>query len=108
MNDRTGVLLESAADPDPLEQFRRWYADAEAAGIRAPNAMALATATPSGAPSVRMVLLKGFDDGRFMFFTGEPEGRRAGVEPARRAAVLLGSARSAGSHRRHCRARDLD
>jgi pyridoxamine 5'-phosphate oxidase len=89
VNDRTGVLLESAADPDPLEQFRQWYADAESTGIRAPNAMVLATATSSGAPSARMVLLKGFDDGRFVFFTGY-ESRKAGdLESNPRGALLF-------------------
>jgi pyridoxamine 5'-phosphate oxidase len=70
VDDRAGVLREADADRDPLEQFRRWYADAEAAGIRAPHAMALATATPDARPSVRMVLLKGFDEDGFVFFTG--------------------------------------
>jgi pyridoxamine 5'-phosphate oxidase len=89
VNDRTGVLLKSAADPDPLEQFRQWYADAESTGIRAPNAMVLATATSSGAPSARMVLLKGFDDGRFVFFTGY-ESRKAGdLESNPRGALLF-------------------
>jgi pyridoxamine 5'-phosphate oxidase len=50
-------LRKSAVDPDPLEQFLRWYADAERAEIRAPHAMALATSTADGAPSLRMVLL---------------------------------------------------
>ena len=62
MDNRADVLLEDDVDPDPLGQFRRWYADAETAGIRAPHAMALATATSDGAPSVRMVLLKDVDD----------------------------------------------
>ena len=53
MAERVGVLLETNVSADPLEQFHRWFADAEAAGIRAPHAMALATATPDGAPSVR-------------------------------------------------------
>ena len=52
--ERTGVLLESDVDANPLEQFRRWFAEAEAAGIRAPHAMALASAAADGAPSVRM------------------------------------------------------
>lgn len=64
---------------DPLEQFRRWFAEAEAADIRAPHAMALATAGGAdGAPSARMVLLKGADAEGFVFFTGY--GSRKGVE----------------------------
>lgn len=78
MNERAGVLLESEVDPDPLVQFRRWYDDAGSAGIRVPHAMALATATLQGAPSVRMVLLKGFDANGFVFFTGYVS--RKGVE----------------------------
>ncbi|MGH3009109.1 MAG: pyridoxamine 5'-phosphate oxidase [Gaiellaceae bacterium] len=53
---------------EPLEQFRRWYAEA-AAAIEVPEAMALATATPDGSPSVRMVLLKRFDEHGFVFHT---------------------------------------
>ena len=53
---------------DPLEQFRRWFAEAEAA-VDVPEAMALATATTDGAPSVRMVLLKGFDERGLVFYS---------------------------------------
>jgi pyridoxamine 5'-phosphate oxidase len=86
--ERTGVLQESAVDPDPLEQFRRWYADAEAAEIRAPHAMTLATASPDGAPSARMVLLKGADEAGFVFFTGYVS-RKAGELDANPRAALL-------------------
>ncbi len=89
MNERSGALLERDVAGDPLDQFRRWYADAEAAGIRAPHAMALATASADGAPSVRMVLLKGADGRGFVFFTGY--GSRKGGELAAnpRAALLF-------------------
>jgi len=53
---------------DPLEQFRSWYAEA-AAALDVPEAVALATATPTGAPSVRMVLLKGFDERGLVFYS---------------------------------------
>jgi pyridoxamine 5'-phosphate oxidase len=53
---------------DPLEQFRRWYDEASAA-VDVPEAMALATAAPTGSPSVRMVLLKGFDERGLVFFS---------------------------------------
>jgi pyridoxamine 5'-phosphate oxidase len=86
--ERTGVLLETSVPADPLGQFRRWFADAEAAGIRAPHAMALATATPGGAPSVRMVLLKGTDDDSFVFFTGYGS-RKGGELDANPQAALL-------------------
>src|SRR6185369_16827536 len=54
---------------DPITRFRRWYRRADAAGAPLPDAMALATATRDGRPSVRFVLLKGVDDSGFVFFT---------------------------------------
>jgi pyridoxamine 5'-phosphate oxidase len=54
---------------DPLQQFNAWFAVALAANILNVNAMSLATATPDGKPSVRIVLLKGFDERGFAFFT---------------------------------------
>jgi pyridoxamine 5'-phosphate oxidase len=89
MTERTGVLLESELDGDPLRQFGRWFAGAESAGIRAPHAMALATAMPAGAPSVRMVLLKGFDDAGFVFFTGYVSRKAVELEANPRAALLF-------------------
>jgi pyridoxamine 5'-phosphate oxidase len=62
-------LSENDLHTDPIEQFRRWFEEAVAAGIREPNAMTLATATPDGRPSARMVLLKGFDSRGFTFYT---------------------------------------
>jgi pyridoxamine 5'-phosphate oxidase len=81
-------LVEQDVDPDPLAQFRRWYADAEAAGMRVPEAMALATATPEGAPSVRMVLLKDAGPRGFAFYTNL-ESRKAGELAANPRAALL-------------------
>ncbi|MFU8888694.1 MAG: pyridoxamine 5'-phosphate oxidase [Trueperaceae bacterium] len=66
---REGVLELADLDPDPLRQFEAWLADAVAAGLLEPNAMGLATVEPDGAPSLRMVLLKGLEDGRFVFYT---------------------------------------
>jgi pyridoxamine 5'-phosphate oxidase len=62
-------MLEQEVHADPVEQFKRWYAEAVEAGVELPDAMALATATPDGAPSARMVLLKGVDERGFLFFT---------------------------------------
>jgi pyridoxamine-phosphate oxidase len=87
--DRTGFLLEFDVDPDPLEQFRRWFAEAAEAGIRAPEAMALATASPMGAPSVRMVLLKSFDEHGFVFFTGYVSRKAGELDSNPRAALLF-------------------
>jgi pyridoxamine 5'-phosphate oxidase len=62
-------LSEAEAGDDPLELFRRWFADADAAGQHEPNAMTLATATPDGRPSARIVLLKIADERGLAFFT---------------------------------------
>jgi len=82
-------LRKSSVDPDPLEQFRRWYAEADGAGIKAPQAMALATAAADGAPSVRMVLLKGADEHGFVFFTGYVSRKAAELDANPRAALLF-------------------
>jgi pyridoxamine 5'-phosphate oxidase len=58
-----------SAPPDPIALFGKWFEAAQAAGTPLPEAMALATATRSGAPSVRMVLHRGFSRGGFVFFT---------------------------------------
>lgn len=72
----TGGLSELAARDDPIGLFREWFAEAEASGLLLPESMALATATAEGAPSVRMVLLKGVDERGFRFFTNY-ESRKA-------------------------------
>ncbi|MCM8746358.1 pyridoxamine 5'-phosphate oxidase [Thermomicrobium sp. CFH 73360] len=74
---------------DPLEQFLRWYREAEETGLRYPNAMALATATGDGWPSVRMVLLRAVDEHGFVFYTNLES--RKGQELAKnpRAALLF-------------------
>lgn len=71
-------LPDARPDEDPLALFRLWYAAAERAGIYLPEAMALGTATPDGLPAVRMVLLKGFDERGFTFFTSYES--RKGIE----------------------------
>jgi pyridoxamine 5'-phosphate oxidase len=62
-------LDESAVDPDPIVQFRSWFDQATEAGLPEPYAATLATATPEGRPSARIVLMRGFDDRGFTFFT---------------------------------------
>ena len=64
-----GTLEISDVLPDPTEQFRVWFQNASDQGLPEPNAMSLATATADGRPSARIVLLKGFDDRGFAFFT---------------------------------------
>ena len=61
---------------DPMVQFRRWFEDAEAEGIHLANAIALATADAEGRPAVRHVLLRGFDERGFVFYTNY-ESRKA-------------------------------
>jgi pyridoxamine 5'-phosphate oxidase len=63
---------------DPLALFREWFAAAEKEEVNDPNGMALATATPDGRPSVRMVLLKDFDERGFVFYTNFES--RKGIE----------------------------
>jgi pyridoxamine 5'-phosphate oxidase len=70
-------LAESDLDADPIVQFGRWFGDALAANLPEPNAMTLATATPEGRPSARMVLLKGYDARGFVLFT-HYDGRKGG------------------------------
>ncbi|WP_160000196.1 pyridoxamine 5'-phosphate oxidase [Roseomonas sp. 18066] len=59
------------AATDPYALFRAWMAEAEASEANDPNAMSLATSTPEGFPSVRIVLLKGLDERGFVFFTNK-------------------------------------
>ncbi len=80
-------LHEKDCDPDPFKQFDRWFAEAKKLSLQYPEAMALATATPSGAPSVRMVLLKGVDANGFCFFTNYES--RKGDELAQNPQVSL-------------------
>ena len=73
---------------DPLEQFRRWFAEAGAA-VEVPEAMALATATADGAPSVRMVLLKGFDERGLVFYSHHTSRKGRELEANPQAALLF-------------------
>lgn len=63
------TVTESSETNDPIAEFKTWLADAEASEPINPNGVALATSTPDGTPSVRMVLLKGVDERGFVFYT---------------------------------------
>lgn len=63
-----GALSEQQVDPNPIEQFREWFKEALESEVREPNAMVLSTAI-NHQPSSRVVLLKGFDNDGFVFFT---------------------------------------
>lgn len=69
-------LQKSDVAPEPIDQFRKWFEDVLNANLHEPNAMTLATATPDGKPSARVVLLKGYDERGFVFYTNY-EGRKA-------------------------------
>ncbi len=88
MDERARPLERDDLDPDPLRQFGDWFR--EAAGVvRAPEAMAVATATREGAPSLRMVLLKGFDERGFVFYSGYDSRKGRELTENSRAALLL-------------------
>ena len=82
-------LDEKDVSRDPIAEFARWFAEAQAAEVEEPNAMVLATATPDGAPSARVVLLKGFDERGFVFFTDYRSQKGAELEANPRAALVL-------------------
>ncbi|MHB1534462.1 MAG: pyridoxamine 5'-phosphate oxidase [Acidimicrobiales bacterium] len=82
------ALRRGDLDPDPIGQFGRWYADAEAAGQPERDAMALATATLDGVPSLRWVLLKGVGPEGFVFYTNAHS--RKGAELAANPVAALG------------------
>jgi pyridoxamine 5'-phosphate oxidase len=74
---------------DPIEQFRRWLDDADAAGVPLPNAMALATADADGQPSVRHVLLRGLDARGFAFYTHRTSRKGTELAANPRAALVF-------------------
>ena len=82
-------LDERDVAPDPVAMFARWFAEARAADVAEPNAMTLATASADGAPSARMVLLKGVDDGGFVFFTDYRSRKAAELDANPRAALVF-------------------
>ncbi len=84
-----GGLAESDLTPDPLAMVRRWLADAAAGGIREPNAMVVSTADADGAPSSRVVLLKGLDEHGFVFFTNYGSDKGVELEANPRCALLF-------------------
>ena len=81
-------LREADVAADPIEQFRRWFRDAEEAGIADYDAMVVATADAAGAPSARVVLLRGFDDAGFRFYTSYDSAKGADLAANPRAALV--------------------
>jgi pyridoxamine 5'-phosphate oxidase len=88
MSDRAQPLRRADLQADPLAQFRRWY-DEAAAVVEFPEAVALATASAEGFPSVRMVLAKGFDERGFRFHTGLGSRKAGELADTGRGALLF-------------------
>jgi pyridoxamine 5'-phosphate oxidase len=82
-------LDESSVGPDPLVEFGRWFEEALKAKVLEANAMTLATASKDGAPSARTVLLKGFDERGFVFFTDYRSQKGAELKRNPRAALVF-------------------
>lgn len=89
MSDHGKPLREQDVAPDPLSQFAAWEHDAREAGLRMPEAAALATATPDGVPSLRMVLVKGFDEQSFVFFSNYTSAKGRELEHNPHAALMF-------------------
>jgi pyridoxamine 5'-phosphate oxidase len=89
MSDHAIPLREDQAAADPLRQFEAWLADAQASTVRETGAAALATASADGSPSVRMVLVKSFDQQGFVFYSNyaSRKGHELALNP--RAALLF-------------------
>jgi pyridoxamine 5'-phosphate oxidase len=85
---RARPFLDTDLEADPLRLFERWYAEA-AAVVPLPEAMALATASTDGAPSLRMVLLKEYGLDGFVFHTGYESRKAAELEANPQAALLF-------------------
>src|SRR5688572_6588053 len=82
-------LDESQMAGDPVAQFDKWFKQALSAGVVEPNAMTLATADAAGAPSARIVLLKGYDERGFMFCTNYDSRKGEELEENPRAALCF-------------------
>jgi pyridoxamine 5'-phosphate oxidase len=81
-------LSETESDPDPVEQFRRWFAQIRDLEVD-PTAFALATATRDGRPSVRTVLLKDVDAGGFVFYTNYNSRKAREIAESGRVSLLF-------------------
>lgn len=82
-------LDEREVAREPIAQFREWFDAAVASGMREPNAMTLATVGPGGRPSARVVLLKGYDEAGFVFFTNYTSRKAVELEACGFAALVF-------------------
>lgn len=83
------TLSEADAPANPLTLFERWFLAAESAKLPEPSAMALATSTADGQPDARMVLLRGFDERGFVFYTNYQSRKAAELMQNPRAALVF-------------------
>ena len=83
------ALTEADALDDPIQQFSLWFGEALKSELLDTNAMTLATASRDGVPSARIVLLKGFDDAGFVFFTNYESAKARDLEGNPQACLLL-------------------
>ena len=89
MIDISEELDERVIDRDPINQFKRWFDDAVVSGMKLPEAMTLATATPEGGPSARVVLLKDVDNDGFVFYTNYRSAKARDLEANPQAALVF-------------------
>lgn len=82
-------IPEADEGRDPIELFQAWFHAARDSGMLLPESMALATATPDGVPSVRMVLLKGVDERGFVFYTNYESRKAVELEANPRASLCF-------------------
>jgi len=82
-------LPADAAERDPVMLFRDWFSEAEKSGLMLPDAMCLATATPDGRPSARMVLLKEIEDRGIVFYTNYESRKGEELRDNPRAAAVI-------------------
>jgi len=83
------MSIEVPKDADPLDTFRRWFEEARGSEPRDPEAMTVATCGPGGAPSARTLLLKGFGEEGFIFYTNLESHKASDLAANPRAALLF-------------------
>ena len=86
---RLAELNEANCASNPIEQFEKWFEEAQAAQLKEPNAMTLATATVDWKPSARIVLLKDVEDGGFVFYTNYESRKGQDLEANPRCALTF-------------------
>ncbi len=83
------LLDEKSVDRDPINQFQQWFDQAQQADQPDPTAMTVATVSPDGQPAARIMLLKGVEDGRFVFFTNYLSDKARELDANAKAAMVF-------------------